>query len=1246
MNKRRRQPPRHAEIRPNDVGALRPGQTAAITARDVLGGDHKALVWMDEAGKTWTVPLGQYIAINGDQELRTPVYRVPGGEGTIDLLAVKGVTADEQGRRHVSVELSNGDTVSMIAEPTFAQTATHPVRSTRTPDGNVNFGVEDVEAYESLSDALDVIGTERAVLAIKNDVLIDSDITIPENITLQMEAGAIISVETGKSLTIESKFSAYARQIFACADDGSQITFAKRQNILPEWFGTTDLTASIQAVIDSADGSVRDMLLTEGTYELTSLLTVPANIRTRMKSGALLSWSSGKAPTFSGRFNCPDTEQAFDCDVGDEPTLESVRHVTPFWFGAAADGVTDDTGPVQSALNCSQNLFIPAADYLVGGELDGQALPNGGQIIGQGRDRSRFYFEGAADGDLLLEIDGPDHISIADVGFLVDSGYTATYCGSGLKVLNSKRVAIERCSFRSHFWQEREATVAINAALVAGDTITITIDSTDYAETYATSSDATMTAVASACEADAACVSASYDSGTKTITLTLTAATTTAVTLAASVSSAGAGTASATVSGRDHVDAYSDDVIPASAMQNGVFFDTCESAVVRDCDFEAGMYSPVRFRKTSRSLVSSCYFEDTVRAIMYDDNSPAGVDAVQENNVYQDIRHTITKMENAVDGGQFIGNRITISSTAATMGQAAGLIVNHSSYSLVQGNIIRQHADSCKAQSAISVEGPAVHARVHANSIIGGNWTSRLNDDYGELGRAAITIHTNLGSDAYISVDDNDILGQSADVMAGISVVSRAVMVTKNRIVGDGIGVGVDRVENGVYLAPKSLNTTVRGNSVRYANRGIFVDDAGQYDIQGNNITDTAGHMIELHGLVPIGTIQNNRLNFTVTAGSTQNGIHFDGKRFDVISYDETVEGPLLSIDSGNKTGIPLGIGNNPFSDGDSIEVYGATDSDLNGVWTVETESDGSTIVINLAFASATAGSPTEAFSVQGVGILRGVRIAGNQITGGYKGLYLRNERGIDNFIYDIQANDNYVEDTRRDGIHIERAYRYSVLSNHIKDVNQSSGSTTRGILLKNSSGVSAIGNIQSGTNVQWGMFLQGVDNFIALGNQAESYSESGCTNGYSQASLVDNIFATQGPLLRDGNGAGTGTGTISELLTIPVGSGSGGINTSNVLVPAGCVVTSVSWIVYQAPGGGAATMSIGRVGSPTEFANSVACATQGDSGTSYDQATPAGFLPNGTDKKLTVTTNADVTVSDMIVRLVVTYCVADAPVQ
>ncbi|NOQ21623.1 MAG: hypothetical protein GQ565_03090 [Candidatus Aegiribacteria sp.] len=117
----------------------------------------------------------------------------------------------------------------------------------------------------------------------------------------------------------------------------------------------------------------------------------------------------------------------------------------------------------------------------------------------------------------------------------------------------------------------------------------------------------------------------------------------------------------------------------------------------------------------------------------------------------------------------------------------------------------------------------------------------------------------------------------------------------------------------------------------------------------------------------------------------------------------------------------------------------------------------------------------------------------------------------------------------------------------------------------------------------------------------------------------------------------------VHEEVTIPVAAGNTPVVVSSGnLAPANSVIKAVAVRVTQAPGGGATVVSVGRSGggNTDEFIDDISTAlgTTGNQVANSDGSLTYALMMNASADTFTVTTDADVTGSDMKIRIVVWY--------
>lgn len=112
---------------------------------------------------------------------------------------------------------------------------------------------------------------------------ITSDLTLASSVKIM--PGAILSIATTKTLTINGSLDAGLYQIFSCTGTG-KVVFgnASVREIRATWFGevadnSTDETKSIQDAIDSGTTNLIPVVLMAGTHQITNAITVTTSLQ-------------------------------------------------------------------------------------------------------------------------------------------------------------------------------------------------------------------------------------------------------------------------------------------------------------------------------------------------------------------------------------------------------------------------------------------------------------------------------------------------------------------------------------------------------------------------------------------------------------------------------------------------------------------------------------------------------------------------------------------------------------------------------------------------------------------------------------------------------------------------------------------------------------------------------------------------------------------------------------------------------
>ena len=149
--------------------------------------------------------------------------------------------------------------------------------------GAIGYGVTEVLAVSygselndtTIQSAITAIGSSNHKLTLSQGTWnIDDDLTIPSNIVLNVPPSALISVASGKTLTINGGFEAGIYEVFD-KDASGTISFSDSSIIYsyPEWWGIDGVNDEVQ--INKALEASRNVILSYKEYIIESSIEIP-----------------------------------------------------------------------------------------------------------------------------------------------------------------------------------------------------------------------------------------------------------------------------------------------------------------------------------------------------------------------------------------------------------------------------------------------------------------------------------------------------------------------------------------------------------------------------------------------------------------------------------------------------------------------------------------------------------------------------------------------------------------------------------------------------------------------------------------------------------------------------------------------------------------------------------------------------------------------------------------------------------
>ncbi len=198
-----------------------------------------------------------------------------------------------------------------------------------TVDTLMVYGDGDSYTDSTINNAINAIGSNKVELVLRTGTwTIDNNVTIPSTITLTFQPGALLSVGSGKTITINGDVNAGNYQIFSGSGTVSGLTANSNINAL--WFGSFTSTAVTAALTTLGTTNKATLALPPGTWVISSNTDWSAytNVTFKFAQGAVISQGA-----FTLKLPCPI--------------------IYPEWFGNKADDSTDNTTALQNALNAA-----------------------------------------------------------------------------------------------------------------------------------------------------------------------------------------------------------------------------------------------------------------------------------------------------------------------------------------------------------------------------------------------------------------------------------------------------------------------------------------------------------------------------------------------------------------------------------------------------------------------------------------------------------------------------------------------------------------------------------------------------------------------------------------------------------------------------------------------------------------------------------------------------------------------------
>ncbi len=153
--------------------------------------------------------------------------------------------------------------------------------------------------YATLAEALTTIGAQAVSLHLPaGTVNLTSNTTIPANVHLVVQQGALLAIANGITLTINGPLSAGRYAIFSCSGSGTLAGDPKIDHVYPEWFGaqgdgSTNDFAAVDKCLQVAQVWQKPVKFRQAVYKLNTKLTPVDIAKTQL-------WGDSTVLDFSG----------------------------------------------------------------------------------------------------------------------------------------------------------------------------------------------------------------------------------------------------------------------------------------------------------------------------------------------------------------------------------------------------------------------------------------------------------------------------------------------------------------------------------------------------------------------------------------------------------------------------------------------------------------------------------------------------------------------------------------------------------------------------------------------------------------------------------------------------------------------------------------------------------------------------------------------------------------------------------
>lgn len=198
--------------------------------------------------------------------------------------------------------------------------------------------------FEDFETAITQTANDTVTLTVdKADTLLNSA-AVGNNVRLKWNASNLITIAVGQTLSNIGDISAPDLRLFVVSGSISFKNPSPLPAIYASWFGDSSTTLNIA----DAAAAVANKSLIIGSYSIISSPANPLTANIKVLSGQLISISTGQTLTINGSLDA-GLYQIFSCAGTGKVIYNGTKY--PQWWGAVANGTTDDHAAIQAAID-------------------------------------------------------------------------------------------------------------------------------------------------------------------------------------------------------------------------------------------------------------------------------------------------------------------------------------------------------------------------------------------------------------------------------------------------------------------------------------------------------------------------------------------------------------------------------------------------------------------------------------------------------------------------------------------------------------------------------------------------------------------------------------------------------------------------------------------------------------------------------------------------------------------------------